>query len=210
VIRVYAVCDRPEVPPPEPLDAVRAGDVLAVFGPHVPPQEGAAADALWEYERVVEELMAERTVLPMRFGTVLPDAGALREAVAARHDAFAERLAFVRGRVELGVRAIGTTTAPAPSPDASGREYLLARLGSDHAAAELHEPLAARAVASSRHPDGGGEILRAAYLVDRDDVASFVGAVERLRGEHPDVAMLCTGPWPPYSFVSDPTPRSLA
>ena len=201
MIWVYAVCDRPDEPPQAPLEAVRDGDLLAVFCAHDHAPDARALDALWAHEQVVEELMAERTVLPMRFGTTLPDAGALREAIAERHEALAERLDFVRDRVELGVRAIGTTPAETPAPDASGREYLLAKLGTEQAATALHEPLAAPAVASSRRAGGDGELLHATYLVHRDDVAPFLGTVERLNAEHPGVSVLCTGPWPPYSFV---------
>ena len=33
------------------------------------------------------------------------------------------------------------------------------------------------------------------------DEAAFIRLVDRLSRVHPDVALLCTGPWPPYSFV---------
>ena len=41
-----------------------------------------------------------------------------------------------------------------------------------------------------------------AYLVDERAVEPFRGVVERLQLSHPDTAILCTGPWPPYSFVN--------
>jgi hypothetical protein len=44
-----------------------------------------------------------------------------------------------------------------------------------------------------------GEVLRAASLVDRAALPRFRDAVEEL--QRPDVSVLCTGPWPPYSFV---------
>jgi len=47
--------------------------------------------------------------------------------------------------------------------------------------------------------------LRAAYLVERPVVARFGSRVQRLQAEHPEAAVLCTGPWPPYSFVYLPT-----
>jgi hypothetical protein len=47
----------------------------------------------------------------------------------------------------------------------------------------------------------GPELLRAAYLVDRREVPRFRATVERLQSAHPDAAILCTGPWPPYSFM---------
>jgi hypothetical protein len=45
------------------------------------------------------------------------------------------------------------------------------------------------------------EILRASYLVERPVVAEFKAVAQRLQREHRDTAVLCTGPWPPYSFV---------
>jgi hypothetical protein len=50
---------------------------------------------------------------------------------------------------------------------------------------------------------GGAELLRAAYLVDRGAVEEFVAAVRRLQHRHPELAVVCTGPWPPFSFTGD-------
>jgi hypothetical protein len=47
----------------------------------------------------------------------------------------------------------------------------------------------------------GPELLRAAYLVDRDAVDRFVALVRRLEESHAHLNMVCTGPWPPYSFA---------
>jgi hypothetical protein len=69
--------------------------------------------------------------------------------------------------------------------------------------AALHEPLAALAADARRQPPcAADELLRGAYLVDRPAVARFRAAVERLQATHPEAAILCTGPWPPYSFAS--------
>ena len=46
--------------------------------------------------------------------------------------------------------------------------------------------------------------LRAAYLVDRAHVDAFVAAVRALQREHAGLSVLCTGPWPPYSFAEEP------
>ena len=45
------------------------------------------------------------------------------------------------------------------------------------------------------------EVLRAAYLVERERVDLFCEAVDRVQRAHPDLALLLTGPWPPYSFT---------
>ena len=49
------------------------------------------------------------------------------------------------------------------------------------------------------------ELLRAAYLVEREAVEPFVARVRELQREHPALSLLCTGPWPPYSFAEDPS-----
>jgi hypothetical protein len=150
----------------------------------------------------------------MRFGTTLPGEEALHAALAARSAALRERLGSVRGRVELGLRVVpanGSAPAALPPP-ATGRDYLLGKLGVHDATGELYAGLAARAVAARRRPAAPGELLRASFLVGREDVAPFVAAVERLRREHAGMSLLCTGPWPAYSFVGDgpPVPTSTA
>jgi hypothetical protein len=67
------------------------------------------------------------------------------------------------------------------------------------AARLLHEPLDFLARRSVVLP--GPELLRAAYLVDRDAVDRFVALVQRLEETHTDLHIVCTGPWPPYSFA---------
>jgi Gas vesicle synthesis protein GvpL/GvpF len=222
VIWVYGICDQPELPPPRgeglgqaPLDGVREDDLLAVISRHAHPPGDPAPDALWTHERVVEGIMADRAVLPMRFGCRLEDDAALREVLAARRQEFQEALQRVRGRVELSVRAMQQEREPlqaaAPRPiAASGREYLETKLREgrrrDGDTATLHDPLASLAVDSVRRPArGSDELLRASYLIESAALARFRAAVERLQRTHPGVAILCTGPWPPYSFVGATT-----
>ncbi len=94
----------------------------------------------------------------------------------------------------------------ASAPPATGREYLLGRMAADSRATAVHAPLDALAVAGRRRVADAGELLRAAYLVDTQRVGAFRAEVERQQAEHPDLAVLCTGPWPPYSFVAAPGP----
>jgi len=44
--------------------------------------------------------------------------------------------------------------------------------------------------------------ISAAFLVPRDRLAGFRVMVGRIAAAHPELALLCTGPWPAYSFVS--------
>ena len=199
MIELLAITDD-ATPPEPPLVAVSSGKLSALCAPAGDPDEQLTADALWRREAVIEELMATRDLLPVRYGTRVADEAAAVDALAERRDELEAGLARVRGAVELAVRIHGDGPEPEPSAEASGREYLRARIGRTHAATRLHEPLAALARDSVVQP--GAELLRAAYLVERDAVGAFVARVQELQREHPALAVLCTGPWPPYSFAA--------
>jgi hypothetical protein len=107
----------------------------------------------------------------------------------------------VRGCVEFGLRVLPVDTGPHLDAS-SGAEYMRTRLeelrGQDRLVAELHEPLARLARESTLQRDDGG--IRAAYLVERRNAASFREAAESLE-RATELAAVCTGPWPPYSFA---------
>jgi hypothetical protein len=142
---------------------------------------------------VVETLQLERAVVPVRFGTRHDHAEDVRTVLAERRPALLAAHERVRGRVEIAVRLL----EPPPARD-DGRAYLDRRVK----AASLHEELAALAVAAGRRPERRSvELLRGAYLVERRAVPAFTATVEALQREHPEAALVCTGPWPAYSFV---------
>jgi hypothetical protein len=212
VIWLYAICERPDLPLPRvrglasaPLDMIAEGPLVAVVSRHARAPDEPTIDALWAHERVVESVMVDRAVVPMRFGTTLPSADGVRAALAGRRDMLLGALDTVRGRVELAMRALqpAPRAGAAPPPAAaSGSEYLRARLAGARARSALHDPLAALAVAARCWPERApGELLRTSYLVDESAVTRFRSAVESLQHEHPEASLLCTGPWPAYSFV---------
>jgi hypothetical protein len=45
-------------------------------------------------------------------------------------------------------------------------------------------------------------LLNGAYLVPQCEVGAFFAVVEKLRSEHGQLSFMCSGPWPPYHFVS--------
>jgi hypothetical protein len=218
VIELYAITDHPGPPLPDlgPLHAVASGDLAAVCAP---AGEGeVTAERLWSHERVVEALMRDRDVLPVRYGTRVAGNTDAAQALQARHDQLAEALEFVRGAVEVAVRAAVAGGSPSPkrtparpgsgsgSSSGSGSEYLRARAhdvtARERAARVVHEPLAALARAHSlRPPSLSGELLCAAYLVDRAGLDGFVARLAELQRGNAELAISCTGPWPPYSFA---------
>ena len=220
MIWVYGICDRPDRPPPRaaglaltPLEGLREGALQAIFTRHASASMELVPEALWAHERVVECLLADRAVLPMRFGSKVDDDDTLRRFLAERQAERAAALTRIKGRVEVGVRVLSRLAARPQAVTSlvgtpTGHEYVRDKLHEARQvkliASALHEPLAALAadnrVQTPRSPD---EVLRSAYLVDRRGVPEFRAAVERLQARNADVAILCTGPWPAYSFVGD-------
>lgn len=210
MIALYAITDHPTAPVPElgPVRVVASGNLAALCGPVI---EGElTASALWQHEEIVEALMDDRDVLPVRYGTCLPDEAAAAQALQDNRARFAATLDTVRGAVELAVRVFPAGDAPATGPSSeprTGTEYLRARARSvakeGDATAAVHEPLAgaARAVMVAQG-HRAGELLRAAYLVDRDATESFSARVREIQDDNPQLRITCTGPWPPYSFVA--------
>jgi hypothetical protein len=207
VIEVYAIVDDPgpALPPVAPLRTVACRNLAAVCSP-AREREGTP-DELWRHEEIVEALMEERDVLPVRYGTRLEDDMAVRSVLDERHDELAAALDGIRGGVELAVRVVDPRPHHDPrEPAATGAEYLEARqraaAGQKDAVRDLHEPLAGIArAATTRTPRMPSELLRAAYLVDRDAVGDFVSCVSELQEANGGVRILCTGPWPAYSFA---------
>ena len=170
-------------------------------------------EAVLTHATVVEELLARsRSVLPARFGRAFASDDELSNAVRAKAPALEHGLTRVRGCVELGLRVLGHEGRNDTSTDLSGGEYMRARLAEaterDRLAAELHRPLAQLARASARFGGASGDLLHAAYLVPEEKIAAFREQVGRIETAHPELTMVCTGPWPPYTFAADPEEAS--
>jgi hypothetical protein len=202
-----------------PLRCIEADDLFAIVSEHDHLRLEEDVEWLWEHERVVEALMAQGPVLPMRVGSCLPGEGAVRATLLERRDEFDRALDRVKGAVELGVRAASQATdepraaVSTPAGEAGeGTAYLLGRLererGEREIAARIHPPLARLARASATRTNTGNPgIFKAAYLVDEHRVEAFTGRVEQLEDELDDTTIVCTGPWPPYSFAVEETSR---
>ncbi|HKP90179.1 MAG TPA: GvpL/GvpF family gas vesicle protein [Thermoleophilaceae bacterium] len=209
MIELYAITDSP--PPALPdaprLVAVGAGGLAAVCAPANDDGDDLSPERLWRHAEVVESLMAERDLLPVRYGTRLEDEAAAARTLETRHGELVDALDRVRGAVELSVRVAGDpATDSFDSAAESGADYMRARARTaaarERARRDVHEPLSSLARESVERPAyGTPELLRGAYLVDRDAVGGFVRLVAHLERAHPALRMLCTGPWAPYSFA---------
>jgi len=235
VLHVYAVTD-PEPRPPAvagvdgaPVATLAQGGLAVAYSRHATAPSPPSPETALVHARVCDDLLAQGlAVLPVRYGTRYADEAALREGVAERRQALGARLDAVRGHVELGLRVLWTPHPDDVEPDGvavedggPGRAYLLRRVAQEQqrqrrreaaeaAAAQVHDPLAAAArEARSEVLATPRLLLSASYLVPRHGVDAFRALVEDMAAAHPDLDVLCTGPWPAYSFGDEPRePRS--
>ena len=206
------------------LTRVTCGQLAAVAGPAAADGPRLTAEAALRHEAVVEAVRQHGPALPVRFGTVFRDAGAVARALSDKYDVLAADLERVGDKVELSLTALWPESSndaqpqppqgePSPSASLRGAAYLRAR------AKELErgEALAERARALARELDDtlGGVALerrvalmpkplvavRATYLLDPGAVAAFRAAFDAMHAARGELRLLLTGPWPPYSFV---------
>jgi hypothetical protein len=212
VIHLYAFADQLERVPTmpgiddAPLEARAFGDVVAVTSRHATRLQAAVRAHVVRHGAVVSALLeSARAVLPARFGEDYADDDALAAALSPRLSGLRRRLGEVASHVEVGLRVVDHAGAASVRPE-RGAEYLRALMPSlqrrDLVVSELHGPVVARAAEHRLSPAlEGSSLHRAAYLVARDDVPAVTAIVERFAESHPELTVLCTGPWAPYNFA---------
>lgn len=182
---------------------------------------GNASNAL-EHQAVVQAaVQLSSAVMPCRFGTLLADEAQLLALLQQHYAAYEAELARLRDKLEVGVQAIfsGSQVDPEPALGAvgltAGTQYLLAKRRQSEASRAWHDtaedfaqtlnvattPLWTEVKAQKR-PLQQGLLLSLCYLVQRDQVSAFRHIYEQVRRSSPQLKLLYTGPWPPYSFTA--------
>jgi len=212
-VHLYAIVEqlppawRPPSLSPEPSPAVTRVAELAVVASPVRRMPEPTTRALARHHEVVASTLEAGAVLPCRFGTLVPAAD-LADWVGARLPILRAGLAQVRGCVEMDVKLLhlhGARDAegarPEDPPDAAALRALGDRLVdlSDVARWRFRCSGAAGNVAAS-----------VAFLVPRREVAAFLSRIAPVASRAEGVAVVPTGPWPPYSFVPPLDRPSLA
>jgi hypothetical protein len=180
-----------------------------------PSEEDPLVMLARRHDVVTRAVFEHHPVLPLRFGTLVPDEPAAVRLLADHHAEARSWLDRVDGHREWRVRArlahpgtpTPTSTATAAPADGAGdlaarRDRLAAaartRRDGSAAATALHEALsryAAETVYRTRR--SASPLLDAAYLVP----AAAERAFRAETGRFPGLAVDMTGPWPPYAFV---------
>lgn len=156
------------------------------------------------------------TVIPMRFGSVLPDGQGVLSHLMDRRKAYEKLLKHFKGCVEMGIRVLqGEARAPVkglsgPSDPDSGRSFLISRKACydsrERSAAEVRE-LAdqCRRQFSGLYKSSKvehGPVLSLYFLTFKGSVEAFQQTFKGMMSSSAD-KMLLSGPWPPYNFAAD-------
>jgi hypothetical protein len=148
-----------------------------------------------DFERhagVLEGVAKRHPVAPAPVGTVFKGRDTLVRWLELHYHALHEALTFLDGRMVTRVHVVR-------------RETKLPGVGSDlaAAAADVFKMLRmqAAAVVPLKTEYLTGIVLSGAFLVERERLDSFTGAVAEAAQSHHELDVQLTGPWPPYDFV---------
>ena len=238
MIYLYAIIDRPGGDLPSlsgldnaPLLEAVYQDIAGVYTLFPVDKEttipAANEENLWKHEAVLEALMLDHSVLPLRFGSTFAGDSVLLAFLQDKYTGFSANLVRVQGCVELSLRMnwqneanqlpviLTAAQTPRQLPTVSGKEYMQALLDVRQQEHALHlhietqtsellhklDQLAAEkthVVSLAPYPS-----LKAAYLIAQPKVALFRQEVGNLAALHLDLHFALTGPWPPYNFVAN-------
>jgi len=167
---------------------------------------------------VVRSVLGETTPLPFRFGTLVSEQQ-LRSYVSARKPALEQKLAHVRGCVEMNVKIIWQPSeskkkVESVEPQGAGTAFLAEKrreiLGDERRSADaadiaawLHEKLSGltRDEQVTVRPSEK-LLLAAAHLVEHVNIHAYRARLAEVRENRPELHFLTSGPWPPYSFAN--------
>jgi hypothetical protein len=178
------------------------------------------AEATLRHQNAIHAIAAatKETLLPTRFGVVFSSADALIEDVASRAKELEQSAKHVAGCEEWGVKVfhVGSPSARAAFRTASsGADYLrqkAAALSTDGAEDGAIQAFArelakvARASSQTGKVSSGQKNLQwqATFLVPTSKRKQWDNVLLRYATEWGEERSIeCTGPWPPYSFVSE-------
>ena len=217
------------VDPSVEVMAVRCGELYA-WASAVPEQDfGSSLAANMEnldwlaetsvaHQRVVAAIAGRTEILPARLGTVFRNQISLCKHVSRRARTLKRDFARIKGADEWGVKVFEIDSRLLPPKIRTGKDYLQAKAAlvpkRREKDAESNEKIAkferALAALASETASGGsvsrgqrGLAYQATLLIKRSKRKELESMLEKFaRAWRERFRIECTGPWPPYSFVS--------
>jgi hypothetical protein len=171
------------------------------------------------HQKVVDAaLRLTKSVIPCRFGTLFADNGSILRFIEENYAPLDAKLSELEGKIEVSVQAIFHTQVN-PDPISSrqgdtGRSYLLRKKEQSDAVRELEEeadrlsrdinqalsPLWSDVKAHKRSARES-LLLNICYLLAQQNLPALKLAYQEFRDRNPELKLLYTGPWAPYSFA---------
>lgn len=174
------------------------------------------AAASVQHQEVVSAIARAADVLPARFGIEFLNDKSLREHVQSNQSVLKADFSRIRGTEEWGVKVFALESVPKLKKNVrTGKEYLqaksaLVRRPVNRSSPELVEFGKALEAVANDVAEGGKfaatrrdmEFHKTILLkrVDRKKLESLVGKYSKKWKDKRTIE--CTGPWPPFSFVS--------
>jgi hypothetical protein len=174
------------------------------------------AAASIRHQQVVSAIAQAGDVLPARFGIEFLNDKSLREHIESRESILKDDFNRIRGKEEWGVKIFALPTIPKLQKKVrTGKEYLqaksaLVRRPVNRSSPDLVEFAKALKSMASDVAEGGKfaatrrdlEFHKTILLkrADRKKLESLVGKYSKKWRDKRTIE--CTGPWPPFSFVS--------
>jgi hypothetical protein len=170
------------------------------------------------HQRAIAALAQKTDILPARFGTVFRDENSLRKHVRARMRELAKDFKRVKDADEWGVKVFESAPVAATLPKVkSGKDYLMAKAAMlpRKKSAQIPEDelakfeaalggVAEETAAPGRISSGQrGLSFQTTLLVKRSNRQQLQSVLKKFSKKWAAARSIeCTGPWPPYSFVS--------
>lgn len=170
------------------------------------------------HQETVSAIARAGDVLPARFGTVFLTESSLQDDVQRRKDELLADFERVQGCEEWGVKVFAAQPRKVPlhAKLKTGKDYLKAksailesrkRPAADEEVRRLADALenVSEGSAEGGRISGGRRdlLFQVSLLLKRTNRKKLQGILERFSAKWKDSKQIeCTGPWPPYSFVS--------
>ena len=214
------------------VESIAYGDLSAVISNAPMGKYVVNKENLLAHQRVLERVMNDHAVLPVRFCTVAANAEEIRRLLERQYKELKHLLRDLDGKVELGVKAVWrdmnlifqeildeneeikrlkAEIADKPARQTHNQRIAIGEMVQAALDAkkerEGHELLNGMKRISVDHrlgkSIGDKMLLNAAFLVDRAREREFDDLMERLDLRHRDrMKFVYVGPVPPYNFVN--------
>jgi hypothetical protein len=194
-----------------PVITIAYRDLSAVVSSVPMTKYVVSKETMVAHEKVIEAVMKDYTVLPVRFYTVAPNAEEIRGLLRRRYSEFKKLLRELDNKVELGLKALWKDMNVIFRGIVEGNEEIKAEMvkpALEKEKAEEREallqplrPLSSDLCLNKTY--GDDMIMNAAFLVDRAREKEFDIRVGQLAAGHGGrIEFKYVGPAPPYSFVN--------